>query len=546
MEARLQKVFASLKAAMGRKAAAADPAGAMRSSRPQAHGTLSTSSSYSDSTPFGNATTGYRTRSSSSLLELRDAQPVQRREAMRNSRFLAAKLGIIKALHQNTTRYSIGRGLMPSSGCRDEEWAQMADELFYEWASRKSYDIRAEMTHFEAQKIILPDVIRDGDAGAVPVRNFFGEPAVQHFPSDIIGDSAGESIFKTNPGWRWREGILRNSIGAPVAFRVLRDWRDRQSDPQARAYWDYPAQNFWHVGRNQTMHANRPLPWIHHGDQSAIQILDLNVLEMQAAKLNSYFAAAIKVTENGMPAGIADLLTKETESIQTGRDAEGNAVTSQVERSYLNLMGGAGIPVLEPGEELQFFKNERPSTTFAGFIEYLIADIAIGFGVPVQFAWGLTGLAGPHARLVLQQADWFFQDVADVLVTNYCQPVWESFIADQMNRGLLRPPTPGTNWRSVQWQGPGSMTIDKGRDGKLYLEMVAVGLGRRTAWHEMTGKHGKTELMKTVKEVRYIMDLCDESGVPYEYVLGKQAANAGSATDPMAVAEEIASRMESA
>jgi hypothetical protein len=131
-------------------------------------------------------------------------------------------------------------------------------------------------------------------------------------------------------------------------------------------------------------------------------------------------------------------------------------------------------------------------------------------------------------------------------VTNYCQPVWEAFIADQMNRGILRPPTPGTNWRSVQWQGPGSMTIDKGRDGKLYLEMVSAGMGRRAAWHEMTGKHGKTELMKTVKEVRYIMDLCDEAGVPYEYVLGKQAANAGSAMDPMAVAEEIASRMESA
>jgi capsid protein len=437
---------------------------------------------------------------------------------------------------------------MPSSACADRDWAQMADQAFQEWASRKTYDIREEMTFFESQKVVLPDVMCDGDAGAAPVRDFDGNPRVQHFPSDVIGDSTGTSIFGNGTG-RWRDGILRNAVGTPVAYRVLRDPVERMRDPASRAYWDYPAKGFWHIGRNDRINANRPLPWIHHGDQSALNILDLNILEMQAAKLNSYFAAAIKTAEGGhLPEGIREMLTAETETVDAGLDSDGAPQTKQVERTYLNLMGGAGIPVLEPGEELQFFKNERPSTTFAGFIDYLVADIAHGFGVPKQFVWGVTGLAGPHARLVLQQADWFFADCAEMLVVDYCQPIWEAFVADAMNRRLLPPPAPGTNWRAVQWQGPGSLTIDKGRDGKMYLEMVASGMARRTAWHEMTGRDGKTELRKTVAEVRYIMELCREAGVPVEYVLGKQASQAPalSATDPDEAAEELVEAMRRA
>jgi capsid protein len=227
------------------------------------------------------------------MTNLRDAVPSERKDAVRNSRFLRAKVGIFKALYQNTARYALGRGLMPSSACADRDWAQMADQAFQEWASRKTYDIREEMTFFESQKVVLPDVMCDGDAGAAPVRDYDGNPRVQHFPSDVIGDSTGTSIFGNGTG-RWRDGILRNAVGTPVAYRVLRDPVERMRDPASRAYWDYPAKGFWHIGRNDRINANRPLPWIHHGDQSALNILDLNILEMQAAKLNKIGRASCR------------------------------------------------------------------------------------------------------------------------------------------------------------------------------------------------------------------------------------------------------------
>jgi capsid protein len=495
----------------------------------------------SDWATFGNASTGYRTRSSASLTNLRDPQPAERKEAVRNSRFLRAKLGIFKALYENTARYSLGRGLMPTSSCADREWAQRADEDFRAWASRQTYDIREALTFFEAQKVVLPDVMCDGDAGAAPVINLDGQPAVQHFPSDVIGEASGESIFGNGKG-RWRDGILRNAVGTPIAYRVLRDPIERMRDPSARAYWDYPARKFWHLGRQDRLNANRPLPWIHHGDQSGLNVLDMNVLEMQVAKVNAFFTGAVKSVEGGLSAGIRDLIHSEEQTISTGVDAQGNPTTKSVGRSFLNLDGAGGILEMEPGEEFQFFTNNRNAANFKELIEYFVADISIGFGLPSQFVWALTSLAGPHARLVLQQADWFFRDVADIMVSKYCQPVWEEYIAFRMNSGALRAPAPGTNWRAVHWQGPGSMTIDKGRDGKLHVSLIENLMGTRKSFFQETGKDGMTGLRECIEEMAQIRDIGAEFGLTLEQLmpaLGKLQPAGLAEMDP----EELAAAM---
>ena len=498
--------------------------------------------STSDSNTFGNASTGYRSRSSATMTNLRDAQPIERKDAVRNSRFLRAKLGFFRALYDNTARYALGRGLMPSSTCKDREWAERADELFMEWASRKSYDVRQGMTFFEAQKVILPDVMCDGDAGAVPVRDAQGNPQVQHFPSDVIADLGGASIFDNGRG-RWRDGILRNGVGAPLAYRIIRDPVERMRDPGARAYWDYPASAFWHIGRNGRLNENRPLPWLHHGAQSGLNLLDINVLEMQVQKINSYFTGAVKTVSGEVPMGISQMLVHESQSIANGQTPEGNPATKEVERSFLDLHGAGGILELQPGEEFQFFTNGRNAANFKELIEYFASDISIGFGLPVQFVWALTGLAGPHARMVLQQADGFFTDVADMLVSNYCQPVREAFLADVMNRGILPPPRPGTNWRSTHWQGPGSLTIDKGRDGKLHVNLVDNLMGTRKDFYRSTGKDGMTGLREAIEEIAQIRDIAEEFGLPLEVVLASMKGKPVEDLSSDALADAVAAAM---
>jgi len=495
----------------------------------------------SDANTYGNSSVGYRSRSSATMTNLRDAQPCERKDAVRNSRFLRAKLGIFRALYENTSRYALGRGMMPSSTCKDREWAARADELFLEWATRKTYDVREGMNFFEAQKVILPDVMCDGDAFAAPVRDPDGNPRVQHFPSDLVADAGGASIFGGGRG-RWRDGIMRNAVGAPIAYRVLRDPIEKMRDPSARAYWDYPAKGIWHVCRTGRINENRPLPWIHHGNQSGLNILDINMLEMQVQKINSYFTGAVKTMNGELPIGITQMMAHESQTIANGVDADGVPQTKSVERSFLDLHGAGGILELQPGEEFQFFTNGRNAANFKELIEYFIADVSMGYGLPVQFIWALTALSGPQARLVLQQADWFFTDVSDMLVHNYCQPVREAFLADAMNRGFLPAPKAGTNWRSTHWQGPGSLSIDKGRDGKLFVDLVDNHMGTRKDWWRMTGRDGMTGLRDSVEELAQLRDLAEEYGLPVELVL-KNLKVPTAGQDVESMAEALAEQM---
>lgn len=448
---------------------------------------------------------------------------------MRNSRHLRAQLGIVKALFEQTARYSLGNGLVPTSSCEDKEFRNRADDYFHAVTSTKKFDIRGDSTFSQMQKTVLPDVICDGDAGAIPIRDREGNPRIQLFPAEAIGDHHGSSIF--DGLGRWDDGVMRSESGERIAYRILKEHQPGMPG-HFQAYSDYAAENFFHIGKVDRINGNRPMPWLHHGDQSAINILDLNNLEMAATRLNSYFAAAIKTSTGDIPVSIADLTGDDL--ADDGKSSDGDVAKTltkaqEAEKRIIELYGQAAILPLEDNQEFQFFKHDRGTASVTEFINYLIADMSVGFGVPWQFVWGMTGLAGPYARLVMQQADWFFNDVADMMVCDFCQPVWEGIIEDGMNRGLLAPPEMGTNWRAVTWQGPGSLTIDKGRDGKLYLEQIKSGLGRRSNFYRATGAGGINECYKDIDEVADLMAYCDSRGVPYELYFGREFSGAGSA-----------------
>lgn len=478
-----------------------------------------------DST-FGNPAGPFRgTYPTGSLKSYRLPKPKARKESIRNSRFCRAQLGIVKALFEQTGRYALGNGLIPTSLCEDPQWRPVADAYFHSVASSKKFDIRGDCDFNQMQKMVLPDVMCDGDAGAIPTRSRLGDPRLQFFPTESIGDHPGPSIYDAYG--KWDEGIMRSEEGERIAYRILTDHKPG-SRGQTKPYVDYAAEGFFHIGRVDRINGNRPMPWLYHGDQSAINILDLNQLEMAATRLNSYFAAAVKTRTGEIPMGLGNLMNDAEagldEAPEEGADPVSHEASqiAKAEQRIIDLYGQAVLLPLEDGQELQFFRHERNAMSVVEFINYFIADMAVGFGVPGQFIWSLTGMAGPYTRLILQQADWFFTDVAEMLVGDFCQPVWEGVIEDGMNRRLIPPPKAGTNWRAVQWQGPGAMSIDRGRDGKLYLDMVKNGMLRRSSWHEMTGKSGMTECFANIDELATLIEYCRTKGVPPGFYFGRE------------------------
>lgn len=497
---------------------------------------------------FGSTSSLIRTNTTyQPLRHLREASPTERREAMKTSRFLRARLGLVRALFENSTRYALGTGLSPSAESADRDWAKAADDLFEDTVTRPVFDVREEHDFYSFQPLICADMMCDGDLGAAKVRaEDDALPALQLFPSEAIGDGTifGQGLRRGDGVSGWNDGILRDARGKALRYRILKSQLVPRGSVQvglSTKWFEYPAEQFLHVGRFDRVNLNRPMPWLHHGDGAATDILDLTALEKVAAKINSYFAAVIQTKTGEAPLGFEAAMVHEPTTIPTV-DSDGAATTASRTRSYVQLEGGAVIPVLAEGESFQAFKTERPSTTFAGFIDWLVNDIAWGFGVPPQFVWTLAGMTGPNARLVLQQADWFFRHIADVMRQRFCQPIWNAVIGDAIDSGRLALPADG-KWRAVAWQGPGAMTIDKGRDGKLYQALVQNGMLSRSAWHEMAGKHGLRERRRIIEEIAEDIAYCEANGVPLDLYFGAgfgQALAAQGAGAPGVDPEEVA------
>lgn len=490
-------------------------------------------------TPFGTGNTGLRTNTTwLPVRDLREARPQDRRESIKTSRWLRNRLGLAAALFEGSARHAIGSGLSPTTDSGDMEYDKRADDHFETLANTRAFDIREEHTFYSLQKPVLSDMMCDGDCGAAKVRDDAGAKRLQLFPTEAIGNTGTE-----RPLEGWRDGIRRNLAGTPLQYRILKEPTPGNYAP---GKFDYFPDQFLYIANHNRININRPMPWLNHGHGCAISILDLRELELKRAALNAFFAAVITTPDGEAPDPIADALIQRRSS-KTTQKSDGTTTTTDTTRTFADFAGGAAMPVLRTGETINFLKNDGQSATFTGFLDWLVNDIAWGFGVPPQFVWSILGMTGPNARLILQQSDWFFKHLQEIMIQCYCQPIWESIIGDALNTGALTLPKHGGNWKNVRWQGPQSMSIDKGRDGTMYQGMVNSGMLARSEWHEANGKAGRRARTRIIDELAEDIQYCQTKAVPIELYFGTHpgqmsgppSANPLQKEDPEKLAQDI-------
>lgn len=442
--------------------------------------------------------TGTRTSTVTFPLDSRrEIRPEERRNLIKKARSLRNNLGLVRRIVNGTTRYSIGQGLIPTAATSDKKFNAAADAYFDRWAMSSTCDVANRRNFYQMQRVILKEMFIDGEVFGIQVKTDEGRCQVQLLKTERVGPPpvplAQQDIFA--------DGIECNDSEAPVRYNVL--YRDRLTQlAQARAY---SAEDVIHIFDPERIGQNRGLPWLYHGQNSLLDILDITAFEKVAVKLHSYFAAAITTPTGAAPKGV-----KARAAAATGADGGG---TEDETRQYQTFLGGAAMPVLKKGEEIKFFTSDRPSTTFAGFIDFLVRDIAWGFGVSPEFIWAVAGMGGANTRFILQDAEWFFDEIRQLLIEVFCQRIYSWVIANGILNGEL-PACQDPNWHACNWQGPARASVDKGKDGRLYIELVANGMMTLEEWWSMFGKDHVKMRRKRIEEIAEDLAYCKEKGIP--------------------------------
>jgi capsid protein len=226
-------------------------------------------------------------------------------------------------------------------------------------------------------------------------------------------------------------------------------------------------------------------------------ISEILAYEKQSFKLNSQVAFVITSPEAG--------------SIGIGSKRVKQDLNDLGNISVDNLYNSSGIPQLKPGEDIKSFANDHPNSNFETFLNYLMRDIAWGMGIAPELLWDISSAGGANTRYLLEDANQFFAEIQSVTREQFCRPFWTFWIWNEIESGRLEHP--GDDWWRVHFIAPKPPSVDLGREGKLYIDLVNSGLMSRKRYFGMLGLDADDEIDDLIADAVAIKEKCEKAGI---------------------------------
>jgi capsid protein len=361
---------------------------------------------------------------------------------------------------------------------------QQVEAYLREWF--RNCDITGRHSLQCLTQLVFRSVLVDGDCGVLVTRQD-GELKLQTVTADRIGkDTDLDSLDPFYVG-----GITIDGVGRPLSYRVFsRDKFGTYRDPQ-----DIDAEMFCHV-------ANFTRPDEYRGRSALAAILDdaqdvsdLIEYEKLAARWASSQAGVIK-TEYGADEEMASVLRGDKD--QFGNDTK------------LTALEPGRVNYLNTGESMEMFKSgDRPAQAFANFVQYIENRMCRAMGTSARVILDRPS-AGPESRKDLRQAERTFDFWRRQMETQMLNKVVRLALLDAAARGIL-PSNPEVV--RGEWQWPGSVSIDAGRDARADIELWRMGLATAAELYGEAGHDWQASMRQRAKEAAYIRELSVEMDV---------------------------------
>lgn len=417
-----------------------------------------------------------------------------RRELLAKSRWLRANFGLANRICGGLADL-IGY-LTPQAMTADEAWNDEAEELFADRAGQPGvidaagkYDYR--QLQMELNKAALGDgdilpVWTDSEGGGLMVALY----EAQQLASPPVDDGTGEPKG-------WHDGVKINRFGRHVAYRVAAPDDPASGlvinarDAAYYAHWDAPGRV-------------RPPTVLAHAINHMVDISEILADTKMAVKI----AAQIGLYLRNAPGGGAGAMGARAmfSGLRDETASDGDSTTSDPVLKYDDVItAGGSIPNLPDGTDIGVIRDERPHPNQLALMEYLVRDIAWGVGVAPEILWDISSLRGANNRLVNADLQRWI-GAKQLRLRGWMRRMWVVWCAKEMAAGRLRQPR-DPRWWAVTFLPQASLTADKGREGKLNIELVAANMRSLATHFAEEGKDWRAELMQIGKERRMLAEL---------------------------------------
>lgn len=438
---------------------------------------------------------------------------------MSRSRDLVRNNGIASGAIQTLTDNIVGTGLrlaaQPNYRAlgRDkawaDAWARHVEALWRNWAETTDCDAARRLTFSGLTTLVFRSSLLNGEALAVPLwlpsRPF--ATSIQLVEADRLCNPDNQPDCK-----KVRGGIEMDTYGAPRAYWV------RKTHPGddfvvmgCDASWErIPAVTSF--GRKRVLHIHdRERTGQSRGKPLLTSVMPLFKMldhyersELQAAVVNAMIAVFVESSLSGD--AISEMFGGSTEQYLAAR-----------QEWQTKLQSGAIIPVF-PGDKISSLTPSRPNSGYGQFVENILRHIGTGLNIPFELLMkDFSKTNYSSARAALMEAWRFFMGRRQWLATYWARPVYELWLEEAINKGLVEAPNFYQNraaWTRSKWIGPGRGWIDPVKEAEASRIRMENGLSTLEDECAVQGQDWEEVLEQRAREQAKIQELGLPSATP--------------------------------
>ena len=450
-----------------------------------------------------------------------------------------------------TLKSSIDRELLGLSPEAAKAWQKLTEAEFSLWASKKENCDAIGVNNFEGlQQLALKSWLMSGDVfplfkryDPTPVNPYslrihlieadrvstpikYGS-AMTPSPrfTDGVNNDNGNKIF---------DGVEVDKNGKIVAYHICTTYPNQLVTETAEwtrveAYGKKTGlPNILHVMDSERPDQYRGITYLAQVIEPLLQLRRYTESELMAALVQSFFTAWI-VTKTDP----TEIPMNETGSGDVvGVPGEQPDEVSHSENEY--EMGPGTVEHLEDGEDIKFGNPNIPTAGFDSFVKAICRLVGAALEIPYDVLLKEFNASYSASRAALLEAWEAFRMRRKWFVDDFCQPIYEVWLAEAVARGRIKAPgffdDPRIRaaWCGARWIGPVQGQLDPSKEVKAAIMNVDRGFKTH---EQITRELGGGDWEDNVEQLKLENEkLLEAGGGKYMATLGDDESK-GSGTD---------------
>ncbi len=390
-----------------------------------------------------------------------------------------------------------------------KQWQRTTLREFELWAQSTSCDLYHKNNFYDMQDVLYLSYLMDGDGWAalkyrpptadnpycLRLQLFEAARVCNPDSSAAYGPLAPYTVEMRNPknDNRIINGIEINRDGAVVAYWVANRVPLDLANTSKVLEWERVEAFGRRTGMPnvlQVSHEERPeqyrgVPYLAPVIEVIKQITRYGNAELTAAVIKSFFT--LFFTSNSSS-------TSDIFDVADGSGGEPMSFDDKREALDGIDLGVGSVNLLPEGIDVKAIDGSRTMSTFEAFTNSLITQVGASLNIPSDVLMSRFQASYSASRGALLQAAALFKTRRTWFVRDFCQPVYEAWLAEAVATGRVRAPGFGTDplitkaWSKADWFGPVMGMLDPVKEvtGAALRRKYGFSTGEREA-AELTG-----------------------------------------------------------